>query len=323
MRLLFCVHRYAPFPGGSEIYVQGMAEESLRRGHTVAVLAGEHMGDHNGVTVTSDPKILLNRWDLIIVHGGDVHVQDFVLSNASRIPSPVLYMLVLPSNSTICLRALHDCRYIGCSTNQDWKHCEEHRVIGKAVTVRHGITWQDCLGKPGFKAKHGIRERMFLSCGGYWPNKAMRELARTFEIANPVNSLLVTTGYDNRMDLMPEPSPLVRPMLIDDRQEVLSAIHDADCLIMHSYQEGFGLVLLEAMLNQTPWIARKIAGAELMKDHGQVYETDGELIFCIRTFDRKDFNIEAAYSHVTQNHLIGNTVDDIERVALLGRNPAP
>lgn len=322
MNLLFCVHRYAPYPGGSEIYVQGMAEESLRRGHKVAVLAGEHMGDFNGVTVTSDANVLLNNWDLIIVHGGDVHVQDFVLSNANRIPSPVLYMLVLPSNSPTCLQALHDCRYIGCSTNQDWKHCADHGVTGKAVTIRHGITWQDCMGKPGFKAKHGINGRMFLSCGGYWPNKAMRELARVFETANPSNALLVTTGYDNRMDLMPDPSPLVKPMLIKDRQEVLSAIHDADCLIMHSYQEGFGLVLLEAMLNQTPWISRNIAGAELMKDHGQVYETDEELIFRIRRFDRKDFNIEAAYNHVTQDHLIGHTVDDIERVAVLGRRSA-
>jgi glycosyltransferase involved in cell wall biosynthesis len=320
MKLLYVVHRYAPYPGGSEIYVQGMAEESLRRGHDVMVFAGEHQGDHNGVKVTSDANILLNSWDLIVVHGGDVNVQNFVLSNASRIPSPILYLLVLPSDSDVCLGGLRDCQWIGCSTPQDWQHCEKHGATYKAVTVRHGITWQDCMGKPGFKARHGITGRMFLSCGGYWPNKAMRELANAFEIANPTDSVLVTTGYDNRMDLMPEESHLVKPMLLEDRQEVLSAIYDADCLIMHSYQEGFGLVLLEAMLNQTPWIARRIAGADLMKDHGQVYDTDDELIFRIRTFDRKDFNIEAAYNHVTGNHLIGNTVDDIENVARLAAN---
>ena len=33
MKLLFVVHRYAPFPGGSEYYVQAMTEEALSRGH--------------------------------------------------------------------------------------------------------------------------------------------------------------------------------------------------------------------------------------------------------------------------------------------------
>ena len=313
MNLLFVVHRYG-YPGGSEIYVQGMAEESMRRGHTVAVFAGEHTGDIAGVQVSNDPAILGKRWDLVIVHGGDVAIQNFVLSNATRIPSPILYLLVLPSTSPVCLQALKDCDFIGCSTEQDWSHCRTYGVVYKAVEVKHGITWQDCVGKAGFKAKHGINGKMFLSCGGYWPNKAMRELANVFEICNPKNSVLVTTGYDNRMDLMPAESKLVKPLLIADRSEVLSAIHDADCLLMHSHQEGFGLVLLEAMLNQTPWIARNIAGANLMNDYGQTYETDGELIYRIRTFDRNEFDIKAAYDYVCATHLISNTVNDIESV---------
>ncbi len=62
-------------------------------------------------------------------------------------------------------------------------------------------------------------------------------------------------------------------------------------------------------------VYNRMAGAELMREHGQVYDTDEELISRIRTFDRNDFNIEAAYNHVAGNHLISNTVDDIERVA--------
>ena len=87
MRLLFVVHRYG-YPGGSEIYVQGMAEESCRRGHSVAVFAGEHRGNMNGVSVTHDPTILGQQWDLVVVHGGDVVIQNFVLSNAKQIKSP-------------------------------------------------------------------------------------------------------------------------------------------------------------------------------------------------------------------------------------------
>jgi len=310
MKLLYVVHRYG-YAGGSEQYTKSMAEESLRRGHKVAVFTGQHCGDCNGVAVSSDPQILTVDWDLIIVHGGDVAVQNFVLSNAKHIKSPILYLLILPSESAVCLQALQDCDYLGCSTAQDWQHCDKHGVGNKAVLVKHGIHWPDCIGKSGFKHKHGITGQMFLSCGGYWPNKAMRELATAFEVCNAKNSILVTTGYDNRMNLMPMPSQRVLPMLIDDRDELLSAIYDADCLLMHSYQEGFGLVLLEAMLNQTPWIARNIAGANLMRKYGQTYDSDSELIFRIRTFDRKDFDIKAAYDYVCANHMISNTVDDI------------
>ena len=48
-RLLFVVHRYVPFPGGSEYFVRDMAEESLRRGHAVTVLTHWHRGDRSGL----------------------------------------------------------------------------------------------------------------------------------------------------------------------------------------------------------------------------------------------------------------------------------
>jgi len=310
MKLLFVVHRYG-YPGGSEIYTQSMAEECLRRGHAVAVFAGEHRGDMNGVVVSNNPNILMQPWDLIIVHGGDVSVQDFVLSNATVIASPVLWLLVLPSQSAVCLQALQDCDWLGCSTAQDWDHCALHGVGHKAVRIRHGVTAGDCLGRPGFKARHGINTRMFLSCGGYWPNKAMQELARLWTITRMPNAVLVTTGYDNRMNLMPEPSAAVLPLLLDDRSDVLSAMSEADCVIMHSYTEGFGLVLLEAMLNRTPWIARRIAGAALLQDYGKTYQTNGEFAYLLKKWDTLDFPVAAAYDHVMANHLIANTVDDI------------
>lgn len=268
--------------------------------------------------MTSDPNILLGQWDAVVVHGGDVNVQDFVLSNAARIPSPILYLLVLPSNSPICLGALRDCRWIGCSTEADKRHCIAHGVTDKVVQVRHGIRWQNCMGTPGFKQRHGIKGRMFISCGGYWPNKAMRELSDLFEAAGLEDATLVTTGYDNRMDLMPLSRPGIMPLLIDDRSEVLSAIHDADCMIMHSYTEGFGLVLLESMLNQTPWLARHIAGAETLERFGKTYRSDAELVTLLRNFSRSDFDIEGAYNHVVSNRLISNTVDDIEQAVRNG-----
>lgn len=316
MRLLFVVHRYYPFPGGSEYYVQAMAEEALSRGHEVAVLTGEHRGDQNGVRVSDQADILLEKWDLIVVHGGDVGVQNFVLQNANKIPNPILYMLILPSNSQICLQALKDCAYIGWSTMDDINHIRKHGVEDKAIRVRHGIKHHDSIGKPGFKAKHGITSRMFLSCGGYWPNKKMKELADLFVKADIEDAVLVTTGYDNRLQLMPTAVPgKVIPLLIDDKSEVLSAISEADCYVMHSNQEGFGLVILESMLNSTPWISRHIAGSALLKQFGKTYNRDDELIALLKKFDADEFDLERAESHVLANHLISNTVDDIEHAA--------
>ena len=314
MRLLFAVHRYAPFPGGSEYYVQAMAEEALSRGHEVAVFAGEHQGDYNGINVTSDPQILGWPWDLIIVHGGDVGLQNFVLSNATRIPSPMLYMLILPSNSDVCVQALKESTYLGWSTPDDVNHIRKHGQSDKAKRVRHGIKLTDSLGKPGFKAKHGITQRMFLSCGGYWPNKKMRELAEVFKRAELEDAVLVTCGYDNRMDLMPTASDNIIPLLIDDKADVLSAISEADCYLMHSNQEGFGLVILESMLNETPWISRQIAGAAMLNKFGQTYQTDGQLINLLKNFDPIVYDLPAAKKYILDNHTISSTVDDIEAV---------
>ena len=266
--------------------------------------------------MTSDAQILGWPWDLIVVHGGDVGLQNFVLSNASRIPSPILYMLILPSNSDVCVTALKECAYLGWSTPDDINHIRKHGQNDKAKRVRHGIKLEDSIGRPGFKAKHGITKRMFLSCGGYWPNKKMRELADVFTRSNLEDAVLVTTGYDNRMDLMPVTSNCVMPLMIDDKAEVLSAISEADCYLMHSNQEGFGLVILESMLNETPWISRQIAGAAMLNKFGQTYQTDGQLINLLKNFDPILYDLPAAKQHILDNHTIRSTVDDIEAVVI-------
>ena len=316
MKVCFVVHRYAPFPGGSEYYVQQMAEECARRGHQVTVVAGEHCGDLNGVRVTSQAEGLYNN-DLIIVHGGDVGVQNMVLSNAKMLSSPILYLLIKPSDSDICVKAMYDVKYIGCSTPEDWQHVNKYGVEYKANPIIHGISPIDCLGVSGvFKKKYNIPEgkRMFLSCGGYWPNKRMIELAETFKKANLSNSVLVTTGYDNRHNIMPHASENVIPLMVDDPKDVKNAICDADAYIMNSDSEGFGLVILEAMLNKTPWISRDIAAASMLRHYGQTYDNQDQLIYILQNFQRNETSVESGYSCVIENFLIKNTVDHIERI---------
>jgi glycosyltransferase involved in cell wall biosynthesis len=103
--------------------------------------------------------------------------------------------------------------------------------------------------------------------------------------------------------------------MIEDRNDVLSAIRDADLYIMHSFSEGFGLVLLESMLNKTPWASRKIAGAKLLQEFGFTYEEDRQLREYMIDFDGvKPEKLEESYEYIIHNHLIKNTVDDIEKV---------
>ena len=312
-KICFVVHRYAPFPGGSEYYVQQMAEECVQRLHEVTVLAGEHKGDLNGVHVTNDAHALLKQ-DLVVVHGGDVGVQNFVLSNTNRIDSPVLYMIIKPSDSDVCVRALNNVKFIGCSAPEDWEHVKKHSVLSKSHKIIHGISPTDCIGTEGrFKEKYNIPKdkRMFLSCGGYWPNKKMIELADAFKKADLKDAVLVTTGYDNRFGIMPHASENVIPLMVEDPMDVKDAIADADCYVMNSDAEGFGLVILESMINKTPWIARNIAGAKLLFRYGKVYDTEEQLTELFKTWQPDDFTTALAYKYVIQNHLIKNTVDDI------------
>jgi glycosyltransferase involved in cell wall biosynthesis len=315
-RLLFVVHRYAPYPGGSENYVRDMAEECVRRGHDVSVFTGEHKGDLNGVKVTSDVNILGQNFDLIIVHGGDVGLQNLVLMNAERIPSPILFMIIKPSESPVYMHAMQHVKYLGCSAPEDYDLLKKHNHTNKCVRVIHGIDEKISVGMPGFREKYDIETKyMFLSCGGFWPNKAMNELAQMFNDIGRDDATLVLTGYDNRHNIRPIDTKYVKTFMVEDREDVLSAIHDADLYIMHSFSEGFGLVLLESMLNKTPWASRKIAGANLMNEFGFTYENDHQLREYILDFDGvKQEKIETAYEYVTLNHMIKNTVDDIMRL---------
>jgi hypothetical protein len=203
-----------------------------------------------------------------------------------------------------------------CSTEEDWDHVEKWGVKDKSFKIAYGIKGEDAGTVGLFKKKYGISDdvKMFLSCGGYWPNKRMRELAKAFKDANLENSVLVTTGYDNRHDLMPEASDNVIPLMIEDPAEIKHAMADAYCYIMNSDAEGFGLVLLESMLNCTPWLSRNIAGAKLMCDYGCVYHTEEDLIRILKIWEtdpHRNNRINYAYDFVITEHLIINTVDEI------------
>jgi len=310
MRLLFVVHRYAPFPGGSEYYTQCMAEEMLKRKHDVTVLAHEHQGDYNGVKVSNDYNTVLNqKWDLIIVHGGDVISQNIIHVNADKLQSPVLYLIVKPSDSEVCLNGLKHHRFLGYSTSMDVEHLKKHGVIDKGRRIRHGIVPDQCI------RQKNTDKTIFVSAGGFWSHKAMTPLAEAFTKAKIPDAELHLYGYGEE-HLIPAETDNVKCFFGKDKTEVLLSISGADAYILNSYEEGFGLVLLEAMMNKTPWYARNVAGAKDMCYYGTVYETEEELMELLRNHTRNEKKIEDAYNYVMCNHTIQDTCNDIEDVLL-------
>lgn len=311
LKILFVAHRYYPFPGGTEYYVRDMAEECQRRGYQVTVLAHEHRGDQNGIKVTNDYQTTLNqKWNLIVVHGGDVISQNIIHQNAQLINqiSPVVYMLIKPSESEICLFGLKHHRYIAFSTSMDMQHILKHDVWNKSRRIRHGISPERTI-KDKIMNKH---KKIYVSAGGFWRHKAMNPLAESFQSSNIQNAELHLYGYYDSEK--PKDTDKVKIFLGKERDLVMQAIANADGYILNSYEEGFGLVLLESMMNRTPWFARRIAGAKDLSQYGFTYNTEVELMNHLSTYKRDENLIQKAYDYALNNHSIYATVNDIENI---------
>lgn len=303
-KLLYVVHRYVPFPGGSEYYVRDMAEESLRRGHDVTVLSHEHKGDQNGVKVTNDYQKLAEKWDLIIVHGGDVISQNIVHVNAIQIKSPVCYMLIKPSDSDVCLHGLKYHKVLAYSTSADIEYLERHGALNRARRIRHGIVPEQTI-----RQKQKMPKYNYVSAGGFYPHKAMVPLAEAF-MRSSLPGELHLYGYGEGP--MPQQNDRVKVFFGEPKEKVMQAIANADAYIMNSYEEGFGLVLLESMMNKTQWFARNIAGAKDMASYGNIYENEEQLIEMLQ--QPSIINIDGAYEYAMTNHTITQTVNDIEDI---------
>jgi glycosyltransferase involved in cell wall biosynthesis len=192
----------------------------------------------------------------------------------------------------------------------DIEYLKKHGVSEKGRRVRHGI-----VPELYFRNIMNKTKTIFVSAGGFWPHKAMTPLAEAFTKANIPDAELHLYGYGEK-HLMPVENDVVKCFFGMDKTEVLLAINAADAYIMNSYEEGFGLVLLEAMMNKTPWYARAIAGAKDMCYYGTTYNDEQELMELLRNHERNDWKIEDAYDYVMANHTIQDTCNDIEDVLL-------
>jgi glycosyltransferase involved in cell wall biosynthesis len=314
-KILFAVHRAAPFPGGSEYYVQDMAEEMTLRGHDVTILAHEiQSNEYRGVTMTNDYNVLNQSWDMIIVHGGDVITQNIVHINADKIQSPILYMIIKPSESEICQLGMKHANYLSYSTYEDIEHIKKFGYMDKARRVRHGVDPNKTIAQKGqFRQSQILSKRLIVSAGGYYPHKRMIQLADFFNRMKYPDTILALFGYGDGE--IPKDSDYVKVYKNTPKKVVMQAIADADVYIMNSSEEGFGLVLLEAMLNKTRWLSRNIAGAKMLSEYGNIFKNDRDLecsLYHIFIETKKDNT--KAFNYAMANHTITQTVNDIEDI---------
>lgn len=327
-KLLFVCHRYAPYPGGTEEYVKWMAEEMLSRGHDVHVLAETHKGDLNGVKVTGNHNVLLDSsWDLIIVHGADCSSQDVVHRNWNKIPSPVLYMIIKPSMSEAAMTGLFKHKYLGVSTFEDSVHVERFRQHERAVSIPHGIVpWDLYTG-----SKHDLVAEFpdlgidpnaiwFMSSGGFAPHKGMWELADVYNEAiqdYTHNTQLLLFGYSDG-DIIQQ-TKNVRVIKGLERDNVLKFLAKSEYFVMNSYEEGFGLTLLEALYAKCNVWSRDIAGAKILKSHISLHTSRNILRAKFRGFIHTPWNVntdklDRAHYVVKCVYSIHNTCDYIDAV---------
>lgn len=301
MKICYVVHRYYPFPGGTEYYVKNLAEETLSLGHDVTVLSGQHKGDQNGVRVTNDLQILgREKFDLVVVHGSGVPMQDSVLANARQIPSPIMFMIIRPEESPQIFPAMENADHVACSTPTDWRFVKKYRQDHKAVQVNHSIDPKDVVGGFGPTSKPYC-----VSVGGFWSHKGHKELSEGWTVDNH----LIMTGYHNDPSWTPNVTNKNNQEVkfLETKEEALSYIRGAELLILNSQYEGFGLVLLEATMNGTPWASTPIAGAEVLNGQGFIYDSLPQLMEYINKGDY----IVGDKDYVRNNHFTDTTVKQI------------
>jgi glycosyltransferase involved in cell wall biosynthesis len=213
-------------------------------------------------------------------------------------------MIVRPEESKQIFPAMENSDYIACSTPTDWRFVKKYRQEHKSVQVNHSIS-KDDVAELTNKSMGSVFDPYCISVGGFWSHKGHKELSQGWSVDNR----LFMTGYNNDRNWVPDVTDKSNQYLLflENKEDVLRHIRDAELLILNSQYEGFGLVLLEAMLNDTPWASTPVAGAEVLKDHGFVYNSLPELMEYIK----KGEYIKGDKQYVIDNHLTDTTVRQI------------
>lgn len=318
-KILFVVHRYAPYPGGSEYNVQRYAEAALALGHDVTVLAGTHLGDYNGIKVTSNIGVLKDKWDLIIVHGWASTQQAVYLTELTDyITSPIYHLIIRAENGAI--PALLKADYVGCATSEDTElflriannltldFRNKYRQINYAIPP-YSTTLQPSAIRDKFEI---VKPKVWMSAGGFAPHKGMRELQKAYIENGAEDVQLVLIGYDTGHGIPMETLPSnfngkISYWEVDNQNDIYDLMSIADLYIWNSVptSEGYGLVLLESMMMECPWIGRNMVAARDLaaKEFGVTYDTYEELMSILRNPPSRSYSkLMNSKEYVLENH---------------------
>lgn len=308
MRLLFIVHRSYPYNGGSEYNVKLISEALANENYQVTVLTDCGVGDYGNVKVITDrTQMFSDQYDWIIIHGNDMPIQDYALNNITSIKSKVLYWIIKPSDSESAINGFRHATTIGWGTSYDYKYLVKYNCLYKAKYIRYTIDTKNSIG-----IKSNNKFRYFCSAGGFAHHKGFDELIQTFLDSNIPNTKLILTGYIGEKPNVNNNNIIIHS--IDDRKEYLNILGNADLYIMNSINEGFGLVLLDAMINKVPWISRNVAGATDMVEYGSVYSDVKELKTLMKNFTPNIEKIKRSYEYVLKERSVCCMIKDFEYI---------
>jgi len=306
MKVLFVVHRTYPYNGGSEYNVKLISENLANVGYDVSVLTDVLNGNYGNVKVINDRNVIFTDvYDWIIVHGNDMPIQDFVLNNITNIKSKILYWMIKPSDSQSAINGFKYATIVGWGTSYDYNYVVKYDCKYKAKYIRYASDIENSLG-----CKSEKQFKYFCSSGGFSYHKGFDELAIIFTELNLKDTKLVLTGYLG--DCPTYNNNNIICLSINSRDEYLNILANSDLYIMNSYNEGFGLVLLDSMTNKIPWISRNIAGATDMAKYGDIYSSIDELKHLLLNHKRDENKIESAYQHIVTERNITNMVKDFK-----------
>lgn len=308
MKILFVVHRSYPYNGGSEYNVKLISEGLADIGYDVSVLADVSNGNYGKVRVITDRNVLFSEnYDWIVIHGNDMPIQDYALNNITNIKSKVLYWIIKPSDSESAINGFKYATAIGWGTSYDYKHLVKYNCLNKAKYIRYASDIKNSIGIKSYN-----KFKYFCSSGGFGQHKGFDELIHTFLDVNIPNTKLILTGYIGERPNIDNENVILYS--IDDRTKYLNILANADLYIMNSFNEGFGLVLLDVMINKIPWVGRDIAGATDMKQYGDVYSSVEELKILMQTFNPDVEKIESAYKYVLNERSVDQMIKDFEYI---------
>jgi alpha-1,3-mannosyltransferase len=145
---------------------------------------------------------------------------------------------------------------VACGSERDLDYCRRAR-LDNARLVQNPVAVEGFLDVE--RAPGGIGALLYF--GRLAPNKGIERLARVLDLRPEWTLTVVGTGAADYVERLrthfdPTQATFVGPVSDDELRERLAR---ADCVVLPSYEEGFGLALVEAMAAGAPVVASDIA----------------------------------------------------------------